>query len=211
MTRILLVRHGESTWNADGRWQGQADPPLTDRGRRQAALAARAIGSVDAIVASDLERALDTATVIAAELGLEPVLTEPRLRERDAGEFSGLTRVEIHARFPGLLPDDPAGAELGPDGRPRRPPGWEPDDAIWERVEVALLALGRLVPDGDIVAVTHGGVIYAMEEHLGSPQSGRLANLDGRWVRVDGDRFTLGDRVSLLEPAEATTIERDRI
>src|ERR1700680_1413671 len=76
-TRLLLVRHGESTWNADGRWQGQADPPLTERGRLQASLAAQALGSIDAIASSDLERAAETASIIAARLGLEPVLSEP--------------------------------------------------------------------------------------------------------------------------------------
>ena len=57
MTRVLLVRHGQSEWNADGRWQGQADPALTDLGRHQALHASRSLGSVDAIVASDLQRA----------------------------------------------------------------------------------------------------------------------------------------------------------
>ena len=66
MTRILLVRHGESIWNADGRWQGQADPALTDRGRQQAFSAAASIGAVDAIITSDLERAADTGTIPCA-------------------------------------------------------------------------------------------------------------------------------------------------
>src|SRR5688500_8423312 len=67
MTRLLLVRHGESEWNAVGRWQGWADPPLTELGLEQARLAAKAVGAVDLIVASDLERAWHTAEVIAAE------------------------------------------------------------------------------------------------------------------------------------------------
>ncbi|HEX2578345.1 MAG TPA: histidine phosphatase family protein, partial [Aquihabitans sp.] len=157
MTRILLVRHGESVWNADGRWQGQADPPLTDRGRQQAVDACRAIGTIDAIVTSDLERATDTGAVMARVLGVDHVATEPRLRERDAGPLSGLTRPEIHATYPGLLADDPAGFRPGPDGHPRWPEGWEADADLWERVQVALLAIGRLVPDGDVLAVTHGG------------------------------------------------------
>ena len=65
MIRLLLVRHGQSTWNALGRWQGQADPPLTDIGRRQAAEASAAIGAVDAIFSSTLERARVTAEIIA--------------------------------------------------------------------------------------------------------------------------------------------------
>src|SRR3546814_14677380 len=78
MTRVLLVRHGQSEWNATGRWQGQADPPLTDLGRAQAHHAARSLGVVDAIVASDLQRAADTAPIISGELG--------RSEERRAGK-----------------------------------------------------------------------------------------------------------------------------
>jgi probable phosphoglycerate mutase len=211
MTRILLVRHGESTWNADGRWQGQADPPLSERGERQASAAAAAVGMVDAIVTSDLERAAATGAIIARHLGIEPVLTEPRLRERDAGLLSGRTREEIHQEFPGLLPDDPAGFRPGPDGQPAWPEGWEADDHLWDRLEIALLALGRLVPDGDVLAVTHGGVVYALERRLGEPGRGRMANLDGTWIEVLGDRITLGPRLSLVDPADTLAIEADRI
>src|SRR5262245_20577361 len=59
-TRILLVRHGQSEWNAAGRWQGQQDPPLTELGRRQARAAAETIGAIEAVFASDLQRALET-------------------------------------------------------------------------------------------------------------------------------------------------------
>lgn len=211
MTRMLLVRHGESIWNADGRWQGQADPPLSDRGRQQAVDAAAAIGTVDAIVTSDLERAADTGTTIARMLGVDHVATEPRLRERDAGPLSGLTRPEIHERFPGLLPDDPAGFRPDDEGQPRWPEGWEPDAELWERVQVALLAIAQLVPDGEVVVVTHGGVIYAVERHLGGPDRGRLANLDGTWIDVVDGRFRLGERLSLIDPATTLAIEPDRI
>src|SRR5690349_6102426 len=96
-TPILLVRHGQSEWNAQGRWQGQADPPLSELGRQQAFSASRKIGSVDVIVASDLERALHTAQIISGQIGVGPVIVEPLFRERDAGEWSGLTREEIMA------------------------------------------------------------------------------------------------------------------
>jgi probable phosphoglycerate mutase len=211
MTRILLVRHGESLWNAQGRWQGQADPPLSERGREQAAAAAAAIGTVDAIVASDLERAADTAAIMARRLGIEPVVTEPRLRERDAGPLSGLTRPEVHETFPGLLPDDPAGFTPGPDGQPIWPDGWERDPELMERVEVALVAIGRLVGDGDVVAVTHGGVMYAVERHLGAPDRGRLSNLGAVWLSIEGDAMRIGERLDLIDPATTLAIEADRI
>lgn len=211
MTRLLLVRHGESIWNADGRWQGQADPPLSGHGRNQAAQAAASLGTVDAIVTSDLERAADTGAIIARILGIEPVVVEPRLRERDAGPLSGLTRPEIHVEFPGLLPDDPGGFVPGPDGQPAWPAGWESDAHLWERVEVALVALGRLVPDGDIVVVTHGGVMYAIERHLGAHDRGRLSNLGAVWLEVVGEQMTIGHRLDLIDPATTTAIEQDRI
>ena len=211
MTRLLLVRHGESEWNAAGRWQGQADPPLSDRGRAQAVSAAASIGSVDAVVTSDLERAAHTGTIIARNLGVDHVATEPGLRERDAGSLSGLTRLEIYEQFPGLLPDDPAGFTPGPDGDPVWPPDWESDDDLWARVEVALLAIGQLDPDGDVLVVTHGGVMYCVEKRLGSPGRGRLANLDSCEVDLVDGKFELGERHSLVDPSATVAIERDQI
>ena len=199
-TRVLLVRHGQSEWNAVGRWQGQADPPLSDVGRQQARSAARSLGSLDAIFASDLQRATETATIIAAELGVGPVVVDPDLRERDAGEWSGLTRAEIEERYPGYLDSSPSFAA----GAERRPPGWEPDDSVRERALRALATIGAAVDGGDVLAVTHGGLIYVVEGHLGHDGPiQRLANGAGRWVVVDGDRLTLGDRVLLVDDDEA--------
>src|SRR3954449_978711 len=80
-SRVLFVRHGQSEWNALGRWQGQADPPLSDLGRAQARAAAHSLGALDAIFASDLQRAAETAAIISAAIGVGPVLVEPDLRE----------------------------------------------------------------------------------------------------------------------------------
>ena len=210
MTRVLLVRHGQSEWNADGRWQGQADPPLTDLGRHQALHAARHLGVVDAIVASDLQRATETAMIIANELGVGPLVLEAGLRERDAGEWSGLTRREIERDWPGYL-DAPALAAPAPATsapatvQRRRPPGWEPDGALIHRVLAALARVHDLAPDGEVLALTHGGVIYALEARLGSPFE-RLANLGGRWMEVGpgGELGRLGERVVLVDPDELT-------
>lgn len=192
-TRVLLVRHGQSEWNASGRWQGQADPPLSDLGRTQAVEAARSLGSVDAIWASDLLRAADTALIIAEHLGVGPVVLDTDLRERDAGEWSGLTRDEIEERYPGFLRD---GA---------RPPGWEPDASLVERAAAALGRIAAEIPDGDVVVFTHGGLIYAIEGRLGASHE-RIANLEGRWVTVDGEgvRLRLGDRLLLAAPTHLT-------
>jgi broad specificity phosphatase PhoE len=192
-TRALLLRHGQSEWNAVGRWQGQADPPLSDLGRRQAWEAARAIGVVDAIYASDLQRAAETAAIIAGEIGVGPVILDPDLRERDAGEYSGLTRAEIEERFPGYLDDH------------RRPPGWEPDEHLLARALRALARMARDVPGADVLVVTHGGLVYTIEGHLGTEFS-RLANAEGRWVEIDSrtGRLRLGERILLADPDDLT-------
>ena len=195
-SRVLFVRHGQSEWNALGRWQGQADPPLSELGREQARAAAHSFGALDAIFASDLQRASETAAIISSVLGVGPVILEPDLRERDAGEWSGLTRDDIHERYPGYLSDDrPGFAPSG--GEQRRPPGWESDGSLLERV---LRAVGRIhvaVPDGEVLVVSHGGVIYALEGHTGEPFH-RLANGAGRWFEVDGDEVRAGERVLLV-------------
>ena len=95
MTTLLLVRHGETDWNAEGRLQGHTDRPLNDFGRRQAsALAERLAGDgITAVYSSDLSRALETAEILAARLEL-PVVTDPDLRERNWGSWEGLTGPE---------------------------------------------------------------------------------------------------------------------
>ena len=156
MLNLLLARHGQSEWNAVGRWQGQADPPLSELGRAQARGAANQAGAFDAIFASDLERALHTATIISTTLGVGPVIVDPRLKERDAGEFSGLTRAEIDTQFPGML------------ARGEWPPGWEDDEAGLTRV---LAALDDIITTtgghGDVLAVSRGGIVYTLEGHFG--------------------------------------------
>lgn len=214
MTRVLLVRHGQSEWNADGRWQGQADPALTDLGRHQALHASRSLGVVDAIVSSDLQRAAETAAIIAGELGVGPVLGDPDLRERHAGAWEGLTRPEIERAWPGYLDPPPpvegtpeaAGpaARAAEDGPRRRPPGWEPDEDLLVRAVAALVRVHELAPSGLVLVVTHGGLVYALERSLGAPFV-RLPNLGGRWVDVGpGGLFTLGERVVLVEGDELT-------
>jgi probable phosphoglycerate mutase len=185
VTQLLVVRHGQSEWNADGRWQGQADPPLTDLGREQARRAARAVGVVDGVYASPLERAATTAAIVAEELGVGPVVTLDGLMERHAGQWQGLTRREIEESFPGYLAEG------------RRPPGWEDDGAVEARVLGAIDAIATHHPYGTVLVVAHAGVIFALEAALGAPWE-RLANLGGRWLHRDGDAWRLGDRVHLL-------------
>jgi broad specificity phosphatase PhoE len=190
---LLLVRHGESTWNAQGIWQGQADPPLSRLGERQAAAAAAAlVDPVAAIHTSDLARARRTAEILATHLGLPPseVRLDARLRERDAAAWSGLTRAEIEERWPGWL------------ATRRTPPGWEPDDALVTRTVGALRDLVADLPDGAdgiVLVVTHGGNVRTFERHLGAGRE-PVPNLAGRWVVAENDRFALGARQLLIDP-----------
>lgn len=195
MMRLLLVRHGESTWNAQSRWQGQADPPLSPFGERQAEDATVRLAQVAAVTAvwvSDLVRARRTGELIAQRLDLDAVREEPRLRERDVGAWSGLTRAEIEQRWPGYL------------AARRSPPDFEGDEALLERTLAGLAAVVDGSDSGDVVVVTHGGVIRTIERSLGATPE-RLPNLGGRWLLADSPTdLALGERVVLLEPEEVT-------
>jgi broad specificity phosphatase PhoE len=183
---------------------------LSELGRAQARAAAKSLGSLDAVFASDLQRATETALIIAEQLGIGPVILDPDLRERNAGEWSGLTREEIHDRYPGYLPDDRHRAFAPDDGAAKRPPGWEPDEQLRERVLDALRRIHAAVPDGDVLAVTHGGVIYVLEAHLGDPFH-RLANGEGRWIEIDDDELALGDRVLLVNDDDTAVTVPDQL
>ena len=98
MTTLLLVRHGETDWNRDGRWQGHSDTPLNEVGRAQARELAASLDGIDVIYASDLARAHETAEILGAQLGVE-VRLDKRLRERGFGAWEGLTMAEIERRF----------------------------------------------------------------------------------------------------------------
>lgn len=186
VARMLLIRHGQSEWNALKRWQGQADPPLSELGRQQATEAATRLEPVDVVATSTLQRSRDSAEIIAEAMGCDPPIPVPELIERDVREFSGLTRAQIEEQYPGFLEDG------------RRPPGWEQDDALLARILAGLTRLAALVGDRTAVVVTHGGVIYSLEEHLGC-LPGRVTNMSGRWVTVDNGQLVPGERVHPLE------------
>jgi probable phosphoglycerate mutase len=193
--RLLLVRHGESTWNAVSRWQGQADPPLSPFGERQAEDAGALLAEIakfTAVWASNLVRARRTGDLIAKHLGIAHVRDEPRLRERDVGAWSGLTRDEIEERWPGYL------------AARRSPPDFEGDDELLARTRAGLAAAVDGSGPGDVLIVTHGGVIRTIERSLGAIPE-RLPNLGGRWLLANAPTdLSLGERVVLLEPDEVT-------
>jgi broad specificity phosphatase PhoE len=179
VTEMLLVRHGQSEWNAMGRWQGNADPSLTD------------LGSVDVIVASPLIRALETAHLISTQIGVGPVVVDADLAERDAGEWEGLTRPEIEQGWPGYLATE------------RRPAGYEPHETLIERARAALDRIHAEYEGADVLVLTHGGLIGAVERDGGLPWE-RMPNLGGRRVTHHGDHLSVGERLVLVDDDELT-------
>jgi broad specificity phosphatase PhoE len=160
---LFLIRHGETDWNRDGRWQGHDDRALTDRGVEQAVRAADALRGVAfaAIYASDLQRAVQSARPLAETGGL-PVEELASLREIDTGSWTGLTREEVAAR-------DAEGAKRHASGGT----GWaggETYEQLQQRVTTALDGIAS-AHAGDRVAIfTHGGVIRAaVAQTFGAP------------------------------------------
>ena len=147
-TTIVLVRHGETDWNRDNRFQGHADPPLNDAGRAQARTLASELSarSFAAAYTSPLRRAAETAAILADELHLEPRPDES-LKEVDVGSWSGLTRTEVEERFP-----------LGFARWLEYGHGWddgETYDELGVRVVSGLVRIGSEHDGEGVLAVTH--------------------------------------------------------
>ncbi|HSB70633.1 MAG TPA: histidine phosphatase family protein [Candidatus Methylomirabilis sp.] len=160
MARITLIRHGESVWNGERRIQGNQDPVLSPRGRRQADLLVRRLRAhlkrpVAAVYTSPLRRASETADRIADALG-SPVIREPDLREMSLGVWEGRTVAEIQAAFPGGYErwlEDPLACPA---------PGGEDLRGFERRVAGALARMQQAHPGADLLIVSHGGVIKAL-------------------------------------------------
>lgn len=190
MTTLLLVRHGETDWNATRRIQGSSDIPLNETGRAQAretaaALAEQFAGEHPLVVSSDLSRARETAEIIAGALGVDTPRTYPDLRERAYGEAEGMTDTEVIARYGGWHHADIPGAEISPLLRAR-----------------GLAAVRRVVRDArrlhaprdvPVIAVAHGGIIAELIRHASGeslPLPGeRLANASTHTFLVERDRL----------------------
>jgi broad specificity phosphatase PhoE len=189
VTRVLVLRHGESEWNAVGRWQGQEDPPLSEEGLLQALAAAERLGTFDAVWASTLQRAAHTAAIIAEHLGIGPVQLHPGLMEAGFGPWQGLTHAEIEAGWPGFLAEH------------RRPPGAEQPEAVVERGRAALVDVASASPGGEVLVVSHGGMLRQLCRAFGDVEYG-FANLGGAWFMVHDDgRIAVGEEVQLVEPS----------
>ena len=174
--RLILIRHGQTTYNASGRMQGHLDTELSDVGYEQARAAARLLRDqgVVKIVASDLQRARETARVVAESLGLD-FSTDPRLRETNLGQWQGKSSAEVDAEFPGAR------------AIWRHDPTWAPPEGE-SRVDVARRArpvIDELMQefsgwdDGAVLIVAHGGAISALTCHLLGLDHGQYGILSG--------------------------------
>ncbi len=158
--KLLLIRHGESVGNVERRIQGQADFPLTDRGREQARALARRLQqegwSLDALYASDLSRAAETAQILGDALGV-PLTIDERLREYNAGVLNGLVWDEIERRYPKLA------RGLVKDREWTDFPEAEGNAAFVTRLTAALADVEAEHKADDVVAlVSHGGSLGMM-------------------------------------------------
>lgn len=159
MTKLAIVRHGQTDWNLHKRIQGGTDIPLNQTGRLEAAKTGERLREHewDAIVSSPLSRAAETARIIADELGLSEPRTLPGLTERNHGEIEGLTFTERRERFP--------------DGMPV--PGLESREDVLHRV---LPALGEIAAEHKgkaVLVVSHGGVIGTLLRHASNGERPR--------------------------------------
>ncbi len=171
VTTLLLVRHGETDWNREGRWQGHSDTHLNEVGREQAARVASEVDGVDAIYSSDLARARETADAVARRLGLE-VRIDERLRERSFGAWEGKTGLEIEAEFRDAHARWLAGKGPGADDA-------EPFADFAARVQSFVRDVLARHPEETVLVVAHGGsirVIHALaggldyvRDHLSIP------------------------------------------
>jgi uncharacterized phosphatase len=202
ITTLVLVRHGETDWNAEGRLQGQRDIPLNATGLQQAAwCAARLAKDPDrwqVVVSSPLARARDTAAIIAKHLRLPQPQLLPALKERNYGQGEGRTWEEIRAFFPTGVPDAESSADLG------------------ERMLRALERVRETHAGRRVVVVSHGGAINAALAALSAGEIGtgrtRIANGSLTRIHHDGARGwvvdTYNEPVEPLEPEAETFASR---
>jgi 2,3-bisphosphoglycerate-dependent phosphoglycerate mutase len=201
---LLLVRHGQSTWNQEHRIQGQLDPPLSDEGRRQAMRLARRLSNrrLAGFYSSDLKRALETAQLIGAATGDSPV-PAAGLREIYLGAWEGLNTEELAQLFPeawARWTEEPSW-DVVPGGEGARP--------FESRVAAEIDSILARHEHGDVLVVTHGGVIQvALHRVVGRPNHGlfpfRIENASLSVIERRNGRFVVSavNDTGHLEDAE---------
>jgi broad specificity phosphatase PhoE len=187
-TTFYLIRHGETDWNLNARWQGHTDIPLNEDGRAQAqrlAARLRAEGArFDGIFSSDLQRAWETASITGTALGLAP-LPLPALREINVGSWSGLTSTEVRAHDAEAYERYKSGEDV-PRG------GGERFLDLYTRVVAAIEQLAQQQPGRTLAIFTHGGPVRALLMHAARDKHG----LEVRHVPIGNASISLliGDR-----------------
>ncbi len=205
-TRVFVLRHGRTAWNAEQRLQGQLDVALDDTGRWQAQQLARALAgeTLAAIYSSDLQRARDTAQALAGLTGL-PLATDTGLRERCFGRLEGLTYAEVEAHWP----DDALRWRLRePDFGPG---GGESLHAFYERSVAAVTRLAACHAGAAIAVFAHGGVLDCLYRaaagiELGAARTWQLGNASINRLLYTGERWRVvgwDDHAHLELPAPA--------
>ncbi len=197
ITKLLVVRHGVTAWNREGLAQGMADIDLDEEGRRQADAVASSLASfdLDAVLSSDLSRAVHTAKPIADRHGLE-VVQDPDFREVDQGEWTGLTSEEIRRRWPDLW---------GPARHYSARPGGESPQQVRRRMLQGVARVLRAHPGQTVVIVSHGAAIrWLSAEALGynDRRAARIRGLSNAGVvtmdaRLEDGRVVLENLVRL--------------
>jgi probable phosphoglycerate mutase len=191
-TRLIILRHGETEWNAESRYQGQLDSPLTAAGRAQAeALGGRLAGeNVSALYSSDLGRARQTAEAIASRTR-HAIVHHVGLRERHLGLFQGHIIQQAREQWPEEY------RRLRSGQADYTPPGGESQRALSDRVVAAVTEIAGRHPGETLAVVTHGGVLTALFRHvLGLPLDAprRFARSNASW-----NVFTLSDAKWVME------------
>jgi broad specificity phosphatase PhoE len=188
VTTLLLARHGETDWNRDGRWQGQTDTPLNERGREQAHALAAGVGGngITAVYASDLARARETGAIVADRLRV-PLHTDPRLRELHFGGWEGLTTAEIEERYPDEV------ARWRADDGSNAFAGGETYVQMSERVVAALMDIAAIHPSEDVLVVFHGGPIRGLLAHAAGVTYGEQRRLRAHLANCDVVRVAFRD------------------
>lgn len=185
--RLYLARHGRTAWNLEQRFQGHTDIPLDDTGRAQALELANVLrGRVQAVVASDLLRASESARLIASELQLPMLACDPDLRERCFGIFEGLTRAQCSSRYPELWAQREGDRDL-------LVPGGEPPAVVVARMRRGLeRAVAQLHGKYDSALVLgHGSSLRIFLEAVSSRREASFGNMEFRQVLHANSRFTL--------------------
>lgn len=181
--KLIFVRHGQTNWNAEDRIQGHLDAELSELGLRQARAVAYALAneSVDAIYASDLQRAYVTADMIADKHGL-PVIQTQLLREVCLGEWQGMTISEVKDRYPDQH------AAYRADSIRNRPPGAERIEDVIKRSRQFVEMVLPTYTEGNIIVVSHGGIIRGALCHAldSEPELYRKTRLDNAGITILG-------------------------